>query len=260
MNRSTFLRAMSLAALSTLTFSSTAAAAEKSTNTCYELRTYFAAEGKLDALHSRFRDHTLKLLEKHGITSVGYWTPIENTDNKLIFLLSYPDKAAHEKRWAEFQGDPDWQAAKAASEANGKLVVKVENRFLTPTDFSTVTFTEKGTPHTFELRTYTTGPENLTPLLKRFREHTIGLFTKHGIEHFHYFTPSTGQTGSENTLIYFLVHASPEAQAASFKDFRADPEWIAVKDASEKLAGGSLTIPDGVKSETLIATDYSPVK
>jgi hypothetical protein len=260
MNRSSFLRAMSLAAFSLLTCSGAATAAEKSANTCYELRTYFAAEGKLDALHARFRDHTMKLFEKHGMTNVGYWVPLQNTDNQLIYLLSYPDKTARETSWKAFQEDPEWQTAKTASEANGPLVAKIENRFLTPTDFSTVTLTENEAPHTFELRTYTTGPENLPHLLKRFRDHTLRLFSKHGMEHFHYFTPLTGQTGADHTLIYFLAHASPEAQAASFQAFRDDPEWIAAKEASEKLAGGSLTVPDGVHSKMLIATDYSPVK
>jgi len=41
----------------------------------FELRTYTAAAGRLGALNARFRDHTLKLFARHGITNVGYWTP-----------------------------------------------------------------------------------------------------------------------------------------------------------------------------------------
>jgi len=256
MKRSTFLRILSLSIFSTMT----STAAESSTNTCFELRTYYAAEGKLDALNTRFRDHTTKLFTKHGMTNVGYWVPLENTENKLVYLLSYPDKTSRDKSWAAFQADPDWVSAKSKSEEGGKLITKVENRFLTPTDFSTITYAAADAPQTFELRTYTTGPGNLDHLLKRFREHTVALFTKHGMRHFHYFTPSKGEPGAENTLIYFLAHASPEAGKASFEAFRADPEWIKAKSASEAAAGGSLTVENGVKSELLKATDYSPVK
>jgi hypothetical protein len=103
---------------------------------CYELRTYFAAEGKLEALHSRFRDHTVSLFEKHGMTNFFYWVPLENPDNRLIYLLGYPDKAARETSWKSFLEDPEWQSVKADSEKDGKLVAKVESLFLTPTDYS----------------------------------------------------------------------------------------------------------------------------
>ena len=80
------------------------------------------------------------------------------------------------------------------------------------------------------------------------------------MSHFGYFTPSVGQAGADNTLIYFLYHPSPEARAKSFAAFVADADWIKVKSESETAAGGSLTIPDGVKSELLKPTDFSPVK
>src|SRR5262249_40893157 len=88
----------------------------------YELRTYYAAPDKLDALNDRFREHTVRLFEKHGITNVGYWVPVDNPDNKLIYLLSYPSREAREKSWQEFLADPDWQKAQKDSEVNGKLV------------------------------------------------------------------------------------------------------------------------------------------
>lgn len=259
MTRKLFLRAMAALAFAAL---STAYAAEEATSPpCYELRTYYAAEGKLDALHARFREHTTALFAKHGMTNVGYWVPLDNPDHRIIYLLSYPTREAREKSWAEFSSDPEWKAVQAASEADGKIVAKSENRFLTQTDFSPEPKgAPEGTPHTFELRTYTTTPGNLPLLLKRFREHTLGFFKKYGMTNFAYFTPAQGEKGADNTLIYLLSHASPEACAKSFAEFRADPEWIQVKADSEKAGGGSLTIPDGVKSELLIATDYSPVK
>ena len=93
---------------------------------CYELRTYYATPGKLDELHARFRDHTCKLFEKHDIQNIGYWVPLDNTENKLIYLLAYPSREARDKSWKEFMADPDWKAAYKASEANGTLVKKVD--------------------------------------------------------------------------------------------------------------------------------------
>lgn len=103
---------------------------------CYELRTYTAAPGKLEALHARFRNHTLALFEKHGMTNCHYWVPEPNAEGKLVYLLGYPDREAREASWKAFLSDPVWLAAKAESEREGKLVAKVESLFLNPTDYS----------------------------------------------------------------------------------------------------------------------------
>src|SRR5437868_7171728 len=87
----------------------------------YELRTYYAEPGKLDALNARFRDHTCKLFEKHQITSVGYWLPLDNPENKLIYILAFPGKAEHDKSWQEFMADARWRKAYKESEVNGRL-------------------------------------------------------------------------------------------------------------------------------------------
>src|SRR4051812_21164481 len=112
---------------------------EKPKMRLFELRTYTANEGKLDALNARFRDHTVKLFEKHGMTNLGYWVPSEGdkSKNTLIYILAFPDKEARTKAFKEFGADPDWQKAQKESEANGKLLVKPpESIFLTPTDYS----------------------------------------------------------------------------------------------------------------------------
>lgn len=259
MKRCHFLALVSAAGLS-LTAGHTAAAEPEEAQRCYELRIYHAAEGKLDALHSRFRDHTTGLFTRHGMTNVAYWVPVKNPGSRLIYLLSYPDQAAREASWKGFLADPEWIAAKAASERSGSLVEKIESRILTQTDFSPAMKVDPAAaPHVFEMRTYTASPGNLQNLLGRFRQHTIGLFSKHGMHHFGYFTPAVGQPGADDTLIYFLAHASTEAHAASFDAFRADPAWVRAKTASETAAGGPLTTENGVLSELLKATDYSPV-
>ena len=237
-------------------------AAEKDTR-CFEMRTYYAAEGKLDEMNARFRDHTCKLFEKHGMENLGYWMPTENPDRKLIYILGYPSREAREKSWKGFMADPDWQAAHKASEKNGKLVAKADSLFLSATDYSPAIKSAKvAAPRAFELRIYTASAGNLAALDSRFRDHTIQLFSKHGMEHLGYWHPMPGQKGADNTLIYILAHKSKEAADASFKAFRVDPGWMAAREASEKKAGGSLTESGmaGVKSIFMQPTDYSQTK
>ena len=106
----------------------------------FEMRIYTAAEGKLDALNARFRDHTNRLVVKHGMSLVGYWTPTEEPQSKntLVYILAFPSREAREKSWEAFRKDPEWHAARDASEKNGKLVEKVESTFLSPTDYSPI--------------------------------------------------------------------------------------------------------------------------
>jgi NIPSNAP len=108
---------------------------------CFEMRTYTAAPGKLEALHARFRDHTNKLFVKHGMTLVGYWVPRDKdkgADNTLVYVLAYPDCAARDKSWQAFVADPDWKAVRDASEVNGKLLDKIDSVLMTATDYSPI--------------------------------------------------------------------------------------------------------------------------
>jgi hypothetical protein len=104
----------------------------------FEIRTYTAAEGKLDALHARFRDHTLALFSKHNMTSVAYFAPqaAPLKQNTLIYILAHPGREAAAKNWQAFQNDPEWQQVKAASETEGALTAKIESVFVNPTDYS----------------------------------------------------------------------------------------------------------------------------
>ena len=227
----------------------------------FELRTYHAMPGKLDKLLVRFRDHTTRLFDKHGMTNIAYWVPVENKDNVLIYLLAYQDRAARDASWKRFGSDPDWKKVAAASEEGGKLVGKIDQWFLSATAFSPG-FGEasKDGGNVFEMRTYTATKGNLTALHRRFSDHTLGLFRKHGMTNLGYFQPVAGQPGTDDTLLYFLAHKDASAAAGSWEGFRADPDWVAVKKASEDAAGGSLTVPDGVKSVFLKPTDFSPVR
>lgn len=113
-------------------------AAAQSSGPVYELRTYTTVEGRLDALLARFRDHTTKLFEKHGMKNVGYWVPADEprSKNTLVYILRHESREAAKKSWEAFRKDPDWIKARTASEASGKIVEKVESIYLTPTAFS----------------------------------------------------------------------------------------------------------------------------
>ncbi len=104
----------------------------------FEIRTYTTPPGKLDALHARFRDHTVKLFEKHGMANVGYWTPLDEprSKNTLIYVLAHDSRESAKASFAAFGKDPEWQKARAESEADGKLTEKIESVFVTPTDYS----------------------------------------------------------------------------------------------------------------------------
>ena len=104
----------------------------------YELRIYHAAPGKLSDLLARFRDHTIKIFDRHGIKSVAYWTPLDEPEksNTLIYILRHPSREAAAVNWKSFQDDPEWKRVKEESEANGKLQEKIDSTYLALTDFS----------------------------------------------------------------------------------------------------------------------------
>ena len=107
----------------------------------YELRTYFAMPGKLEDIHKRFRDHTMKLFAKHGMTVVGFWGPVykkDGSDNRLVYMLSFKDRAERDAKWRAFVTDPEWQKVSKESDANGKILEKVESVFLYDTDYTPV--------------------------------------------------------------------------------------------------------------------------
>lgn len=217
---------------------------------CFEMRIYYPAEGKMPDLLARFRNHTTKLFEKHGMTNIGYWLTENNPDSALVYILAYPDRASRDASWAAFGNDPEWKKVQGDSEKKGKLVASVTSIFLKTTDFSPDNYASVGN-RIFELRTYKATPYNLGLLLARFRNYTLALFEKHGMTNLVYWT----EEGTDDGLIYLLAHKSKEAAKASFDAFRQDPEWLEARGASEKLAKGSITV--SVKSQFLIPTDFS---
>jgi hypothetical protein len=142
MQRRTMIQSLSAAAL--LPAANLSPATEKKsefvaeTDLVYELRVYHCYEGKLPDLLKRFREHTTTIFEKHGMKNVAYWTPMDEPQksNTLIYILAHPSREAAAANWKAFSADPEWQSVQKASEANGKIVEKVDSTFMTLTDFS----------------------------------------------------------------------------------------------------------------------------
>jgi hypothetical protein len=229
----------------------------KSDTLCYELRIYTAQKCRLNDLLKRFRNHTTQLFEKHGMTNVGYWTPLDNPDEKLYYVLSYPNRAARETAWKSFAADTAWQSVKQASEANGGLVAKVENVFLKTTDFSPKDW-KSSNNGVWEFRNYTTTKNNLGLLLERFRGFTCKKFEALGMTNQLYWTATDTAQGSDKKLYYFLTHASMPVGKAAFAKFVKEPDWIAARNASEVKGGGTLT--EKVESIYMLPTDFSPIR
>lgn len=106
----------------------------------FELRTYTTNEGKLPALQTRFRDHTVAIFKKHGMTSIGYWVPQDapRSQDTLIYIISHESREQAKKNWDAFRADPEWQKVQKESEAAGKIVTKVESVFMDPADYSAI--------------------------------------------------------------------------------------------------------------------------
>lgn len=108
------------------------------TGRVFEIRTYTTLPGRLDALNARFREHTVQLFKKHGMTNIGYWVPQEEPlhSNTLIYVLAHESRDAARKSWEGFRADPDWQKAQKESEVSGKIVEHVDSKFMDATDYS----------------------------------------------------------------------------------------------------------------------------
>jgi hypothetical protein len=105
----------------------------------YESRVYRCVPGRLPALLKRFETITLKLWERHGIRQAGFFTTLVGESNQeLTYFLAWESLADREKKWAAFQADPDWIAARAQTEADGQIVGNIVSQLLVPTAFSSV--------------------------------------------------------------------------------------------------------------------------
>lgn len=229
--------------------------AQNTDSRVFEMRIYYAEPGKLDALIERFQKHTVKLFKKHGMENIGYWVPVSNEKNQLIYVLAYPNMEAREASWKAFIADPKWKKVAEKSERNGKILTKIESIFMKAADFSATIGASKKGNRVFELRTYTPAPDKYENIMARFRNHTTALFEKHGMTNIAYWT-TIEENAVQPKLIYILAHNSEAAGKQSFDNFRKDPEWIKVKTASESNG----IIVEKIESVYMNALPFSKIR
>ena len=224
----------------------------------YELRTYTTNKGKLDALNTRFRDHTIGLFKKHGIESVGYWVPTDKEQSKdtLIYVIRHKSRDAASASWKAFRNDPEWKKVANESQVDGQILAKKpESVFMNATDYSPTWKNGKADDDdVFELRIYKAAAGKLGKLDARFRDHTMSLFEKHGIQNVAYWH-AADEPASKDTLIYIIKHASRDAAKKSWSAFLADPAW---KKAAAESGVGKLAKPP--TSTYMKPTDYSAIR
>ena len=268
-------------------FAGTMAIAQSpATSKLYELRSYVSEPGRQGDVLKLLSEGSIPIMKKLGISLVGAWTNVDLADERVFTLISHTDKASAEATQTAFLNDPSWKEVLEKSVVDGKKPVKsVERIFLTVNDYSPALDVKEVGNRVFELRTYIATKGNLAALNARFKNHTLGLFTKHGMTNVLYCSVLAGETltaarllesvspvgkgaaelddnllAAGNSLVYLIAHPSPEAAKASFGKFGADEEWTKVYKASEAAAGGPLTAKNGVKSLFLKPTAFSPIK
>ena len=224
------------------------------TSSYFEMRTYTVHEGKMPDLIQRFQNHTRTLFIKHGIENVAYFLSEEQPERQLTFILGYPSASERDIRWNNFANDPEWKAVAAASEANGKIVQKVDQVFMV---WAQGLNSRKVTRPSgiFQLRTYHLLPGRLDAIQTRFRDHTQALFEKQGLSNYPYWI-TVEKEGVQPKLVYFIGHQNKEEFNAAFGRFVADPEWIKVRDASE-VSG---KIVEKIDSHFYTGLPFSPMK
>ncbi len=252
-----------------LTFLGSAGAADpatEKTGKLYELRFYTTHPGKLPDLHARFRDHTMKLFEKHGMENIIYWNVSQGTkedgadaDNMLVYVIAHKDEAAKDASWKAFINDPEWKAVAAKSEENGKILAKRPRAiFMREAEFSAidepVNKDSDAPARLWELRQYNDGPERVPHTVERFGSGEKELFTKNGMETVKFWTAT-----DNSAFIYLLAHKNKAAAEASWKGFFADFRGFmeAYRASHPNLPKGR---GNGNEVRYLVPTDYSPRK
>jgi hypothetical protein len=234
----------------------------------YELRFYVANPGKLSALHDRFRNHTLKLFEKHGIENIIYWDVVkgdksdgDKAENTMVYIIAHKDEAARDASWKAFRDDPDWKKAAEESEKDGKLlaqapvVILMRDVEFSPPD-ETPNSDAKTEPRLFELRQYKDGPERVPYTVDRFGSGEVEVFQKAGME-----TLKFWRASDDSAFIYLLGHKDDAASDASWKAFMKDfPSFLNKYKDSGKGPPETAAKGNGIEVRFLKPTDYSPRK
>lgn len=252
-----------------------AQAQDKAPPKVYELRICTCNEGKLPDLNARFRDHSMRLLAKHGMENIFYSTVSEgaagdDAKNTLVYILAHKSRETADASWAAFRADPEWQEVQRKSEENGKFLAKpAVSIFMTPTDFSPpdppVNGKSDAPARLFELRKYNTGEAGLPGTVDRFKAGQAALFPKNNMTPIGFWTAD-----DKSAFIYLLAHKDRETARKSWEGYFADFRQF-MADYNARRGGGPTTARGGAAGGArgggggneirfLVPTDYSPRK
>jgi len=113
----------------------------KSDDSVFELRIYRTNEGKRKNLDARFRDHTIRIFNRHGMKSVAYWHPVDEPDSQdtLIYILRHDSRDAAKASWKSFGGDEEWKKVARESQSDGRFLrERPESIYMKATDYSAI--------------------------------------------------------------------------------------------------------------------------
>jgi len=214
----------------------------------YEKRVYKAVPGKLPAINARFANHTCAFFKEFDIGMVGFWNDEIGASNQMTYITSFDSMADRDEKWTAFGAHKPWNEVRAETEVDGPLVAQVFSSFMTLTDYSPQPSFKTSLQ---ELRIYDAMPGKMPDLNNRFKNHTMALFEKHGIENVAYWTDVVG---TSNRLTYMLGYPDLAGREKGWSGFQSDPAWQTARAASEE--NGALVRVS--KHSMLRLADYSP--
>jgi len=211
----------------------------------YELRTYFASQGKLDELHARFQNHVLRFHERHGITNIGYWVPSDNAKRSIVSLVSYPSMDARDKAWSSLLTDREWVQVRRDSEAKGRILDAVREEILTADEATEVSSLYLGESQGFEIRRFTDKSGKVEEVKALVRKEVKDAFGASETA-IRFFTPTGQGNRTDTTLLAIIVRPKFD-----------DVEFVAAR--PNGVVTPKLAIPGQIATR-LNATEYSPIK
>ncbi|MGL4632606.1 MAG: NIPSNAP family protein [Leadbetterella sp.] len=239
-----------------LLFASNQSFSQLDTSKIYELRLYKCHSGKAPNLLRRFRTHTTKLFEKHGMENIAYWVNIEKDTLDLYYIVAHKSIASKDSSWKAFVSDKEWIKVRDDSEKAGKIVKQIYSIPLrVQPEFDQVSYFNAPSPAIFEMRSYTMNPEKFNAAIQRLKNHSMEIFAEVGIKSVFYFQ-TIESTGKQPKLIYFLAHQSKKAAEISWQNFQNSERWQKIYAETEK--DGKLI--EKIDQTYLKATDFSKIK
>lgn len=226
----------------------------------YELRHYTTPDTtSLSALTSVFGEHILPVAETHGMRVVGSWTVAIGQQPRFTVMLAFDDANQRQEQFASFLGSDAWRQAEPLLFPNGAaLITGLDTALLRPTDYSpdSFRFMDAASPGVFEERIYRARNERtFAGVNRRFNDHTVRIFAKHGIVPVGFWTVDVG-ADQMLSLYYLLRFDSLGDYNPKWNAFRSDPEWQQVREDSER--DGNLLL--WIRSTILAPTPFSPMR